>query len=300
MMSKVRLSAVCTALCLVSHALPARADAKECISANDRGGSLRSEGKLLAAKREYLACAAAACPKAIRQECDALVAKVDASIPSVVFSATDASGNDTTEVRVWIDGEKVADTLDGRAVPLDPGEHRIRFEAGDGSGSFERTIVAREGDKHRAVRLELGAAVSQAAAEPTSPPSPPPSAPDEAPREPATAGPPVLAYVFAGLGVVALGSFTYFALTGKDQEDDLMSRCAPNCERDEADSLHQKYLIADVSLGVAVVSLGVATVLFLSSGSSSSTPRASLRSPRVELAVFPSLSRFSGVASIRF
>jgi len=73
-----------------------------------------------------------------------------------------------------------------------------------------------------------------------------------------------ITYVLAGTGLATLASFTYFALRGRAQESDLESRCAPNCGRDEADAMQSKYLAADVSLGLAAVSLGAATYVYLS------------------------------------
>jgi len=42
--------------------------------------------------------------------------------------AEDTTGADTLAVRVTIDGQLLAETLDGKAVPIDPGEHVVRFE----------------------------------------------------------------------------------------------------------------------------------------------------------------------------
>jgi hypothetical protein len=63
--------------------------------------------------------------------------------------------------------------------------------------------------------------------------------------------------VSAGGARAALGSFTYFALSGRSVQNDL-ELCKPNCEnRADIDRMRSRYLIADISLGVALVSLGV-------------------------------------------
>ena len=50
--------------------------------------------------------------------------------------ARDAKGEDLTEVRLTIDGETVAERLDGRALTLDPGTHTFRFNfVRSGSGA---------------------------------------------------------------------------------------------------------------------------------------------------------------------
>ncbi|MEZ4221924.1 MAG: hypothetical protein R3B13_13410 [Polyangiaceae bacterium] len=263
----MRWPQVCTSLCaaaaLAATAHSALAIGKaECIAANDQGNNLRQGGKLMASKAEYLKCADAACPAAIREECAQRVSAVEASLPTIVVAILDAQGKDVTDATVWVDDAKVADTVDGRAQPVDPGAHRLRIETSDGK-SKELAFVARQGEKNRtlAVKLEAEAGTPPEAA-PLTKPKP---AETEADSGQSSAGP--LPWVFAGFGVVALGSFTYFALSGKSDQNDLESRCAPNCKQSEADSLNQKYLIADISLGVAVLSLGAATYFFLSSGS---------------------------------
>ena len=79
-------------------------------------------------------------------------------------------------------------------------------------------------------------------------------------------GLPASVYILGGLGIVALGSFGYFGVTAIRQRDDLESDCAPGCSQDDKDSVDRKLLIADISLGVAVLSLGAATWIALSSG----------------------------------
>jgi hypothetical protein len=72
-----------------------------------------------------------------------------------------------------------------------------------------------------------------------------------------------VAYALAGLGVAALGSFTYFGLSGKGDYRSLRDSCSPACTDGQIGKVHDELLAADVSLGVAVVSLGVAAYLFL-------------------------------------
>lgn len=255
---------------LLSSATAQADDKAACIAANDSANTLRQAGRLKEAKKQYLACAEAHCPKVVRDECLERVGSVDASIPTIVVAVVDAKGNDVTRGKVLLDGEQVSDVVDGRAEAVDPGEHRLRFEAEDGVGA-ELSFVARQGEKNRTVKLTLEA--------PKETSSPPPQSSTPAPRAeaPVTARPSsssTLGWVLGGVGVAALGSFSYFALTGKSQENDLESRCAPRCKQSEADSLHQKYLFADISLGVALVSLGAATYFFMSGGEPEKPPSA--------------------------
>ena len=74
---------------------------------------------------------------------------------------------------------------------------------------------------------------------------------------------PTASYVLGGLSLAALGSFTYFGLSGRGMERALSDECSPRCSDARVDSVRTQYVIADVSLGIAVVSLGIATVLAL-------------------------------------
>jgi hypothetical protein len=65
--------------------------------------------------------------------------------------------------------------------------------------------------------------------------------------------------VFGGLGVVALGVFGYFGLRGMADADHLRSTCVPACQSSDVADVRTKLVVADVALGVGVVSLAVAT-----------------------------------------
>jgi hypothetical protein len=271
--------ALALALTVLLRARPAAAeDAASCIAANDSGNDFRVRGQLIAAKAEFLKCTAASCPEIIRQECAGAVTRVEASTPTIVIAVTDADGKDVSAGRMFVDGVERADAHTGRSIALDPGEHRIRFGASDGRGA-EASFVAREGEKNRTVRIALPGAAG--------------------PRSPATVvpgdrtdsdKPSWTAWAAGGAGVAALGSFALFALSGKAQERDLEQRCAPDCPDAEVDELYRKYLFADVSLGVSVVALGVATYLFLESSRSPARPRLSVGTARSGAVVGASVS----------
>jgi hypothetical protein len=82
----------------------------------------------------------------------------------------------------------------------------------------------------------------------------------------------VAAYVLAGVATVALGAFSYFAITGKRAEN-RVDVCAPNCSDSEYESMRNKYLFADIGLGVAVLSSGAAAYLFLADSGPDGPPR---------------------------
>ncbi|HEX4339122.1 MAG TPA: hypothetical protein VH062_24610 [Polyangiaceae bacterium] len=215
----------------------------ECIAAHTEGQQLRREGKLLAARDRFLACVADPCPAIIRKDCSAFDDDVEAHVPTVVFALTDAGGKDVHDATVTIDDGAEQKPLDGRDVALDPGSHRFTFTTPSGE-TASMTVVLREGEKLRRVVAALPPVAKPAVASSRYLPVP------------------TLAYVLGGVGVAALGSFTYFAISGKAKQDDLEAHCAPHCTESAVDTMRTRYLIADISLAVSVVSLGVGTYVF--------------------------------------
>src|SRR5450432_873016 len=248
----MRLVAFGLSFAVLLPASRAMADAQQCISENELATRQRAAGKLGEAKQHYLACAAAECPAVVRDECQTLAQKVETSLSTVVFEVVDAKGSDVTGARVFVDDAKAAEPLDGHALVLDPGTHRINVEAPTGA-VIQQTVVAREGEKNRRVRLQLPAAAKRPETDAL------PVVPVQAA---ASSSPSPLVWVLSGVAVVGLGSFGYFGLSGKHQENDLKSTCAPLCKDSDVDDMYRSYMIADVSLGVALVSASVAGYLF--------------------------------------
>jgi hypothetical protein len=253
----MRIAVVGLSIAALLRSLPAMADAQQCIAENEIATKQRAAGKLGEAKQHYVACGAADCPAVVRDECQTLAQKMETSLSTIVFVLVDAKGNDVTGARIFVDGSKNAEPLDGHALILDPGTHKISVESPSG-GSIEDTVVAREGEKNRRVRLQLAASAK------------PPVSDGPVPVQAKTATSPAV-WVLSGAAVVGLGSFVYFGLDGKHKESDLKSRCAPMCKDSEVDAMYKSYLIADVSLGVSVVAASVAGYLLFSAPASSSS-----------------------------
>lgn len=235
-----------------------------CISAHSEGQASRKDGKLRAARAKFLLCSNEACPGVIRKDCTGWLGEVEASLPTLVFEVKGPSGRDTSDVRVYEDGELLREGLTGQAVAVDPGERVFRFEV-EGAEPREETVLVREGDKGRRVRISFAPG-------------------DEGGEGPAGkgSGAPAAAYVAGAVGLVGLASFTTFGLLGQSQKGELEERCAPNCTDDEVSGVRTKFLVADVSLGVGVVGLGVAAYLFLSAPKASASLEARVKraSPR--------------------
>lgn len=231
-------------------ATTARADVAACVAAHSHGQAERNAGRLQSAKADFISCSTSECPGAIRSECAAFLAEVEGFMASVVFAAIDAEGNDATDVQVAVDQKIVLDKLTGLAITLDPGSHDIVYTWPDG---FEQkqTVVVAQGEKNR--RVELRREPKKA---PLSPSRPPP------PVVPAKSSP-TMAYVLGGVGVAALGGFAAFAIAGKSAQS-AMDGCKPNCTQGKVDKMRRRYLLADISLGVGVLSLGAGGYLYFS------------------------------------
>jgi hypothetical protein len=224
----------------------ASAPKAECVGQLDRAQSLQTARKLRDARASYVSCSAVTCPELVREDCSRSLVELDAAMPSVVFSAR-ADGHDVTDARVVLDGEAVASALDGHAVTLDPGAHVVRFERA-GGGVSEVRLVAREGEKNRAV---AAAFVS--------------STPRELEKPKLESGRfPILPVVLGGTGLLALGGSFYVRLNADSQADHLRSSCAPSCDQSSRDALSDKLVVANVALGVGIgfIALAAATWLF--------------------------------------
>ena len=227
---------------------------QECIQASERGQQLRDDGKLADANAQFLLCASDTCPKPVADACREELSSIDKRLPSLVLSAKSSTGSDLVLVKVFIDGVAVTEKLDGRAIHVNPGQHKVRFEAA--GLVVEDQVVALEGEKSRPVRVTFPAAGAVA-------PTKGASAPPESPAVESGGGVPVVTYVLGGVALASVGGFAYFGLTGKSEISDLRSTCAPRCNADDVDAAKTKMLVGDVLLGVAVVSAGLATYFVL-------------------------------------
>lgn len=221
----------------------------ECFDAYEQGQRHRKARELGAARKSFISCSNDVCPASIKSECARWAGEVETDIPTVILSARRAGGRDLADVRVTLDGAELTRSLDGRALEIDPGEHVFRFEA-EGQ-SVQQTWVIREREKGRVLALVF-------------------DEPDTSELTRPSAGRSPLPWIFGGVGLVALGSFTYFGLHGRSQQSSLDDRgCKPRCPQDDVDDLERSYLVANVSLGVSLLALGGAAYFYLSERSQS-------------------------------
>ena len=240
---------------------PARAEgpALDCPSSSEEGQRLRDKNKYSDARAMFRACSQPTCPAIVRKDCSKWLVEIDETQPSIVIAAQDATGADLASVKVLVDDHQVASKVDGSPIAVDPGEHTLRVEA-PGHAPVTQRLILRVSERNRLVRVVFQDGPK--APTPVGPPRPATEAPSRT-TEPSSSGTPVLAIVLTGVGIVALGSFGYFGLTSKSDLSKLRSDCAPFCDQSQLDDVKSRMLIADVSLGVGIVALGVAAVLFV-------------------------------------
>ena len=230
---------------LLASPSTARADEREqCAAAADQAQQLRDEGKYRRAREQFLVCARDACPAPIKRDCLDWLTQLESIAPTIVLAAKDGV-KDLSDVKVSVDGVHVTDKLDGKPMQMDLGKHTFKFDyAGQ---TKEEEVIVGAGQKNRNESVTFG-------------PATPPVAVVRTP--PKSEGSLVPALIVGGIGVVALGSFAIFGLGGKGDVDDLQA-CKGHCAETDVDKARTKLYIADISLGVGIIALGVATYLFV-------------------------------------
>lgn len=245
-------------------------DKAACVGAYGRTQQLRKENRLREAREQLLVCTSETCPKLVRKDCVQWMQEVTASLPTLVFAAHDARGRDRTDARVFVDGEAVTEQL-GQEVIVDPGVHKVRFEA-DGAEPLEQEIVVRAGEKARTIAVTLADPKDQEPVAPVAAP-PPRETPSESRSEDESRPLPVLVPVLGGLGLAAAGAGALLAVTASSQLDDMRSTCAPHCEQSDVDAVNLRYQIAAISGGAGALALGAAIWLFVTRPSAAEKSR---------------------------
>ncbi|UQA63009.1 hypothetical protein [Polyangium aurulentum] len=243
---------------------------KECAAAYEQTQALRGEGALSAAREQALVCSRDDCPRVIKGDCATWLAEIERSLPTVVFVVRDERGDEIVDVRVTDGGKPLRDKLDGKAVPLDPGAHVLRFER-EGSAPIERKVMVHEGDKLVRVEASFKPGGESAEEEPEAPSS----------SAGSKGGAPVGAYVLGGVGILGLGVAATFGILALGDRADLKDTCAPQCAQGDVDAIRTKLLVADITGGVSIAAIGVATVLLLTAPSGKEPKKDAM--PRIDV-----------------
>jgi hypothetical protein len=138
-----------------SHAMT-RAESPVCATTLARAGERAREARLKEAGELYALCARMSCSEETRRECAARRAQTEADTPSLVPLVTDDAGEPRVLVELRIDGALVTSRLDGRALPLDPGNHELTFRTDEGVFATRRLMVV-QGERNRAIHVVLHA-----------------------------------------------------------------------------------------------------------------------------------------------
>jgi hypothetical protein len=279
--------ATCSALAALG-VRPARAadpTTAECLSANEASLNARSQHRLRDARVSLLKCAAPSCPTDVRDECTRGVNEINAALPTIVFEAKDTAGADLVAVKVTMDGELLADHLDGTALAIDPGAHRFSFET-PGQPKVEKQLVIREGEKDRHERIVLGMAVvntpvGPGAGESTAAGTTLVSSPTGATGAPSSVvgARRVGALVAAGVGVVGVAVGIGYGLESSSKHSQAMSACPTrNCANQaQADLWNDATTygtVTNVAFVVGAVGLAGGAALWFSGKPASSEPTA--------------------------
>jgi hypothetical protein len=212
--------AVAMASCVVLQSLRAAAGdptTAQCLAASEDSFTSRSEHRFRMERSQLLTCSAPSCPADVRRECMRRADEANGAIPTIVFEAKDAAGNDLGAVRVTMDGEVLAQRLEGMALDVDPGEHSFVFETA-GSLAIRKTFIISVSQKDRRETITFGPPVSSLGA--------------EMPSTEARSGlgtQKILALVAGGLGAVGLGVGSAFGLVALSKKNDAETACPNLC-----------------------------------------------------------------------
>ncbi len=158
---------------------------------------------------------------------------------------------------VVVDDEVWTRRLDGRAAPIDPGPHHVRF-ASPGYEPSEQDILVNEGERARAIAVQL-------VATPRAPPS----------SEAATASSravPAFVWILGGGALGAGAGSIVFAADGFRRKHDLdASGCRPACDGRDVDAMKRSFVFADVLGGVAIAAVALGAYLWLARPAAANT-----------------------------
>lgn len=222
-------------------------DKKACVEAYVAGQVARRDGHLLEAREKLELCSQESCPSSTAKDCRTWREQLEAQTPSVVFEIKDEHGKARSDVKVTLDGQLLTETLDGRAISVDPGKRSFELEV-TGHPKVEVELTVLEGIKSQKVSYSF-APVRQSETSPK-------TRVEERPV-------PIPVYVLGGIGLVGIVGFTYFGIKSQTDARDLRSDCGPYCDEDERDAVRKTQIVADVCLAVGVISLGVGSWLYV-------------------------------------
>ena len=234
----------------------------QCVAAHKQCQQARQLGRLVEARELARSCTSLVCPGLLISDCARWLNELDERIPSVVFEVR-LDGQPNLKADVFADNRRVDEWTRGQALRVDPGEHTFRFVLPPHPEKIETLLLA-EGMRYRIVSAEFTTAVAAVPAPSVGQPVPVQPLQPLAPAQPLTHRPvPVVVYPLLGVGALGLIGFGGFALVGQNEQSNLEKICAPGCTDDQMATMRQRYLIADISLGVGAAGLLGAGIVYL-------------------------------------
>lgn len=236
------------AVALVAPARESRAGSKdtkeECTDAHGKGQDLRDKGQLVRARQMFVACAQSSCPSLVQGDCARLGEELSHLVPTITFSARDATAADLPNTSVYVDDVLVTSRLDdGRAFEVDPGKHVARFVHAGKEASVK--VIVAQGEKGRLV-------VATFADENVPMPTTPPPSSDAS----SSSHRPVFPLIVAGLGGAAAitgGVLFGLGMSGVPGNCSVGSHeCAAPASDPSIDKAQSSMTMADIGLGVGI------------------------------------------------
>jgi hypothetical protein len=242
------------------------AHSETCADTNKEAQEKEAAGHLSEASELYQQCAKQSCGAFLLNECTAHHARLVLDIPSVVPVFNDKSGTPLQDVKVTMDGESLTSRLDGRALPVDPGFHEFVFTSEDGI-SVTKKLMILQGQHNRPVMVSLKSPAGKPAPvaqtgdyAPASGERTDTTAPPE-PKQQGSRSVPAISWVLGGVSALGGAGYVVFSRWGK-KDNDMLRQCAPACQQSSVDHVKQRYLVADVSLGVGIAALSGAILAY--------------------------------------
>lgn len=219
-----------------------------CFDAFEQTQGARRDGRLIEARDAAIVCSADACPRTISKECVKWVSELQPIIPGLVFDVRLDDDSNITDVAVNLDGKQVLSKLDGKALPVDPGEHSLSFFT-PGFPPIETKVVALEGDKARRVQVTF-----------RKPGERPPIV--EAPGFRMKRPVPLATWIVGGLSLATLAVAGVVGLVGLSQRGQLES-CKPSCDPVRVVNVGKTLAVADgLFIGGLVTAAATAVIFF--------------------------------------
>jgi hypothetical protein len=268
-----------------AHATPPTKE--QCLESHRQSQKAQNEQKLIEAREYARICTSVACPGLLVSDCARWLSDLEQRIPSVVFEVR-LNGKRNRSATVYADGKRVDDWDRGEAFRMDPGDHEFRFEL-ENQEPITDSVMLAEGIRFRVVSAEFTTA-TPTESDATGKPAAREQSFSENHRTRPT---PFIVYPLLGLGVLGTASFATFAILGRTKENDLSKSCKHSCTDDQVSTVSNRYLIADISVGVGVASLIAAGVVYLVRAEEESPPTTSV-------GVVPTPGGVAGFASYRF